>query len=113
MIRKFGVPKSIFDPFQINKKNIKLRSKVLKKSLYKPEGQIISPDFSQMVPYYMGFTAPLYALTIKTLGRDSSPRERVEFLLRFVQDIPYGIPPTHSNNKVISGVLPPPQNFIE
>ena len=113
MIRRFGVPKSIFEPFQANKRNINLRRKVLKKSLYKAEGQIISPDFSQMVPYYMGFTAPLYALTIKTLGRDSSPRERVEFLLRFVQDIPYGIPPTHSNNKVISGVLPPPQIFIE
>ena len=66
-----------------------------------------------MVPYYMGFTAPLYALTLRTLGRNSSPRERVELLLRFVQDIPYGIPPTHSNNKVISGVLPPPQIFIE
>jgi hypothetical protein len=61
----------------------------------------------------MGFTSPLYALTIKTLGKDSTPRERVEFLLRFVQDIPYGIPPTRSNSKVISGILSPPQIFIE
>ena len=66
-----------------------------------------------MIPFYMGFTSPLYALTIRTLGKDSTPRERVEFLLRFVQDIPYGIPPTRSNSKVKSGVLSPPQIFIE
>ena len=113
MIRKFGVPKSILEPFQFNQKNIKSRTKILEQSLFRAEGQTISPDFSKMVPYYMGFTAPLYALTQRTLGRNSSPRERVELLLRFVQDIPYGIPPTQSNNKVISGVLPPPQIFIE
>ena len=47
-----------------------------------------------MIPFYMGVTSPLYALTIRTLGKDSTQRERVEFLLRFVQEIPYGIPPT-------------------
>ena len=66
-----------------------------------------------MIPFYMGFTSPLYALTIRTLGKDSTPRERVEFLLRFVQDIPYGIPPTRSNSKVISGVLSPPQILLK
>ncbi len=59
-----------------------------------------------MIPFYMGVTLPLYALTIRTLGKNSTPtRERVEFLLRFVQDIPYGIPLTRSNSKVISGVF--------
>ena len=113
MINKFGISKSIFEPFQATEKNVKSRNRIIKTSLFKKEGNVISPDFNRMIPFYMGFTSPLYALTIRTLGKDSTPRERVEFLLRFVQDIPYGIPPTRSNSKVISGVLSPPQIFIE
>ena len=113
MIKKFGMPHSIFEPYQATKKNVKLRNKLIKKSFFKEEGNVLYPDFNRMIPFYMGFTSPLYALTIKTLGKDSTPRERVEFLLRFVQDIPYGIPPTRSNSKVISGILSPPQIFIE
>ena len=113
MMNKFGISKSIFEPFQATEKNVKSRNRIIKTSLFKKEGNVISPDFNRMIPFYMGFTSPLYALTIRTLGKDSTPRERVEFLLRFVQDIPYGIPPTRSNSKVISGVLSPPQIFIE
>ena len=113
MIKKFGMPQSIFEPYQATKKNVKLRNKLIKKSFFKEEGNVLYPDFNRMIPFYMGFTSPLYALTIKTLGKDSTPRERVEFLLRFVQDIPYGIPPNRSNFKVISGILSPPQIFIE
>jgi hypothetical protein len=104
---------SIFEPYQATKKNVRLRNQAIKKSFFKEEGAVLYPDFNRMIPFYMGFTSPLYALTIKTLGKDSTPRERVGFLLRFVQDIPYGIPPTHSNSKVISGILSPPQIFIE
>jgi len=113
MIKKFGMPQSIFEPYQATKKNVRLRNRVIKKSFFKEEGNVLYPDFNRIIPFYMGFTSPLYALTIKTLGKDSTPRERVEFLLRFVQDIPYGIPPTRSNSKVISGILSPPQIFIE
>ena len=113
MIKKFGMPQSIFEPYPATKKNVRLRSQAIKRSFFKEEGSKLYPDFNRMIPFYMGFTSPLYALTIKTLGKDSTPRERVEFLLRFVQDIPYGIPPTHSNSKVISGILSPPQIFIE
>ena len=113
MIKTFGMPQSIFEPYQATEKNVRLRNQVIKKSFFKEEGNKLYPDFNRMISFYMGFTSPLYALTIKTLGKDSTPRERVEFLLRFVQDIPYGIPPTHSNSKVISGILSPPQVFIE
>ena len=113
MIKKFGMPQSILEPYQATKKNVKLRNRVIKKSFFKEEGNVLYPDFNRMIPFYMGFTSPLYALTIKTLGKDSTPRERVELLLRFVQDIPYGIPPNRSNSKVISGILSPPQIFIE
>ena len=113
MIKKFGIPESIFWPYKATKKNVKLRNRVIKKSFFKEEGNVLYPDFNRMIPFYMGFTSPLYALTIRTLGKDSTPRERVEFLLRFVQDIPYGIPPNRSNSKVITGILPPPQIFIE
>ena len=113
MIKKFGLPQSILEPFQATKKNVRLRNRVIKESFFKEEGKKLYPDFNRIIPFYMGFTSPLYALTIKTLGKDSTPRERVEFLLRFVQDIPYGIPPNHSNSKVISGILTPPQIFIE
>ncbi len=112
-IKKFGVPEAIFQPFQVTRKNVRSRNKIIEAGLYRQKGNVVFPDFNRMVPYYMSFTAPLYALTIKTLGKQSTPRERVEFLLRFVQDIPYGIPPKISNNRVISGLLTPPQIFIE
>ena len=113
MIKKFGLPQSILEPYQATKKNVRLRNRVIKESFFKEERKKLYPDFNRIIPFYMGFTSPLYALTIKTLGKDSTPRERVEFLLRFVQDIPYGIPPNRSNSKVISGILTPPQIFIE
>ena len=113
MINKFGISKSIFEPFQATEKHVKSRNRIIKTSLFKKEVNVISPDFNCMISFYMWVTSPLYALTIRTLGKDSTPRERVKFLLRFVQDIPYGIPPTRSNSKVLSGVLSPPQIFIE
>ena len=113
MIKKFGLPQSILEPYQATKKNVRLRNRVIKESFFKEDRKKLYPDFNRIIPFYMGFTSPLYALTIKTLGKDSTPRERVEFLLRFVQDIPYGIPPNRSNSKVISGILTPPQIFIE
>ena len=113
MIKKFGLPQSILEPYQATKKNVRLRKRVIKESFFKEDRKKLYPDFNRIIPFYMGFTSPLYALTIKTLGKDSTPRERVEFLLRFVQDIPYGIPPNRSNSKVISGILTPPQIFIE
>ena len=113
MINKFGLPQSILEPYQATKKNVRLRNRVIKESFFKEDRKKLYPDFNRIIPFYMGFTSPLYALTIKTLGKDSTPRERVEFLLRFVQDIPYGIPPNRSNSKVISGILTPPQIFIE
>ena len=113
MIKKFGLPQSILEPYQATKKNVRLRNRVIKESFFKEDRKKLYPDFNRIIPFYMGFTSPLYALTIKTLGKDSTPRERVEFLLRFVQDIPYGIPPNLSNSKVISGILTPPQIFIE
>jgi len=94
MTNKFGISKSIIEPFQATEKNVKSRNRIIKTSLFKKEGNVISPDFNRMIPFYMGVTSPLYALTIRTLGKDSTQRERVEFLLRFVQEIPYGIPPT-------------------
>ena len=35
MIKKFGMPQSIFEPFQATKKNVRLRNQAIKRSFFK------------------------------------------------------------------------------
>ena len=67
MIKKFGLPQSILEPYQATKKNVRLRNRVIKESFFKEDRKKLYPDFNRIIPFYMGFTSPLYALTIKTL----------------------------------------------
>ena len=54
MINKFGISKSIFEPFQATEINVKSRNRIIKTSLFKKEGNVIFPDFNRMIPFYMG-----------------------------------------------------------
>ena len=51
MIKKFGMPQSIFEPYQATKKNVRLRNQAIKKSFFKEEGTVLYPDFNRMIPF--------------------------------------------------------------
>lgn len=72
----------------------------------------VDPDFAALIPYYKPYTRHLYDMA-RDATRNDSREELVRFLLAFVQDIPYGIPPDTVGKKMILGILTPPQVFVE
>jgi hypothetical protein len=113
-VRKFGVPRSIFRSYYPRPDVIAKRRKAIRDGLYKKRGRTVSPDYSAMASSYVQYTKPLYKLALKSLGeKKRSRREQIRLLMKFVQDIPYGVPPREFNQKIISGILPTPQLFIE
>lgn len=69
----------------------------------------VIPDFNKLISVYQSSVAEIYrhwksTVDAQKLGR----RESVELLLRFLQDFPYGIPPSVVGSKYIGGLLVPP-----
>ncbi|TNE97646.1 MAG: hypothetical protein EP326_11110 [Deltaproteobacteria bacterium] len=84
----------------------------LEYSMMKVENNKVSFDYSKVVQESKEIVAPLYAqiLTIqKKYGL--SNREKVELIMRFLQDIPYGIPPTNYQSRYIGGLFPPSETL--
>lgn len=72
----------------------------------------LGPDFAALIAYYKPYTRHLYDMA-REATRSDSREELVRFLLAFVQDIPYGVPPSTVGKKMILGILTPPQVFVE
>lgn len=69
----------------------------------------IIPDYNKLISFYQGTVVEIYrnwsrAVEAKNLTR----RESIELLLRFLQDYPYGIPPSVIGSKYIAGLMVPP-----
>lgn len=110
MTLKFGVPESLFEPYIVNKENLEKRAAIMKDGMLYRDGSYLIPDKNAMINYYKPFLEPLVNLSRKATEGYSS-RDRLEFLLRFTQDIPYGVPPNDWADKYIAGIFPPPQVF--
>ena len=111
-IEKFGVPKWMFQPYRVTSKEKRRRERTLRKGLYRLRGNTLLPDYARMISFYSNYTRPLYELLRRTVP-GGSRNERIQTLMKFVQDIPYGIPPENDGDRVISGIIPPPQLFTE
>jgi len=109
---RFGVPNEIFEPYPVTPEEINRRQGVIREGLFKEVNNYVIPDYNAMVGYYRDYAEPLYQMLVATTGRGNQ-QARVQTLLKFMQDIPYGIPPDNLNDRVISGLLPPPQLFTE
>jgi len=109
-IARFGIPSSIYDPYIPNPEELQKRSRIISDGMFFKKGNYINPDFNTMIGHYMEFTAPLYSMLEET-SRGKGSQARIETLLKFIQDIPYGIPPDSVDGKSIGGVLPPPLAF--
>lgn len=111
-IRKFGLPQSMFQPYRATPEEVRRRKRTLRNGMYRLRGNTLLPDYARMISFYRNYTRPLYEL-LKSTVPGGSRNERIETLMKFVQDIPYGIPPENDGNRVISGIIPPPQLFTE
>jgi hypothetical protein len=112
MISEFGVPKFIFEPYYPSDTAIRRRMQVISKGLFEMQDNSIGPDMNKMINYYKPFLEPVSQLAVGVLGTDASWRNKAELAIKFVQDIPYSVPPDEQGQKYTGGVFPPPQVFI-
>lgn|GEM_PF-3042421 len=110
-IDAFGVSKWLLEPYIDNEKNRQIRDRELKKGMFMLVGNSIEVDKSAVIRRYAdSFCKPIAKLIVESLeeyGKDNR-RDRIEMAIRFVQDIPYGIPQYASAKKHFGGVAPPP-----
>lgn len=69
----------------------------------------VIPDYSQLISLYQNTVVEIYRHWSRTtLTEKLSRRQSIDLLLRFLQDYPYGIPPSSIGQKYIAGLLVPP-----
>ncbi len=69
----------------------------------------IIPDYNKLISLYQGTVAEIYRHWKRSVDSQKlNRRESIELLLRFLQDFPYGIPPSVVGQKYIGGLLVPP-----
>ncbi|MFU8843527.1 MAG: hypothetical protein ACNA7V_06945, partial [Bacteroidales bacterium] len=116
MIELFGIPASMFEPFINTPDVLAERRHELEKGLFLLRDNIIEVDKSAAVELYgESFCRPIAEFIIKSLekyGLDSR-RNRIEYAMRFVQDIPYGIPAYDDKTRHYGGVFPIPKILTE
>lgn len=114
-IKKFGIPKWLFDPYVDSEHNRKIRQQEMSNGLFMLDDNLIEVDKSAVILYYSPhFYKPIAEMIISSLadyGRDTR-RDRIEMTMRFVQDIPYAIPDMNDKNRHFGGVIPPPEILI-
>ena len=115
-ISKFGVPKWIFDTYRVTEKNIYYRKQEMDKGLFMLNGKVVEVDKSAFINYYSNtYCRPIAYQIVEALsiyGKDNR-QERIEMAMRFVQDIPYGVPEFANKETHFGGVNPPPKLLID
>lgn len=115
-IKKFGIPTWLFEPYVDSEDSRKIRQDEMSKGLFMLDGNLIEVDKSAVIHYYSPhFFKPIAEMIVSSLadyGKDTR-RDRIEMAMRFVQDIPYGIPNIPRKQRHYGGVVPPPQILIE
>ncbi|UZR99057.1 DUF1036 domain-containing protein [Chondrinema litorale] len=116
MIGKFGIPKSMFERFIVTPETIKKRDRILKEGLFKKEGNYLNIDYSAVVNYYAPVVCqPIANLIIdrlQNLDKDSR-KNRIELAMKFVQDIPYGVPDIDKQRIYRGGLHVPSEIFLK
>ena len=115
-ISKFGIPTWIFDAYRVNDKNLKYRKQIMDEGLFRLNGNIVEVDKADFINYYSNtYCKPIAEQIVEALaiyGKDNR-RERIEMAMRFVQDIPYGVPEFANETTHFGGVNPPPKLLID
>ncbi len=116
LIEKFGIPLWLFEPYADNPPNRIVRQKEISKGLFRLNENVIEVDKSAVLAYYSkSFAKPIAEMIVSSLndyGADNK-RNRVEFAMRFIQDIPYGIPDYKDKDRHYGGVNVPPKLIID
>ena len=115
MIEKYGLPKSYFKKNRkINPEVIEQRKKIAQESFFIVEAGALKKDKKGLVNYYREMTSPIANFIIEYLDKSNqnSRTNRIEMAMKFVQDIPYGVPKSKKNDGKF-GYITPPEILIE
>jgi hypothetical protein len=115
MIQRFGIPKWMFERYLETPEEIKRRERILQEGLFMEEGDYLKVDKSAVVEYYAPvFCRPIaeqIAGVLYDYGRDTYT-ERINMAMKFVQDIPYGIPEFDDKDWHYGGIFTPPEVLL-
>jgi hypothetical protein len=116
MIDQFGVPRWLFDAYEDTEYNRELRLKEMEKGLFELTDNTIVVDKSAVIDFYgASFCKPIAELIVSSLsdyGLDNR-MNRIEYAMRFVQDIPYGVPKYEDKFRHFGGVNIIPKLLID
>jgi len=100
-INKFGIPESMFEAYPVTPQIQKQRAQILKDGLYKKIGKKLTRDYNAIVNYYRGYFKVIANNLIKHLKKkkNDSRENRINIAMKFVQDIPYGVPSEYRTDK--------------
>lgn len=108
-IATYGISPLFFRPYRNIPSVVKQRRRILYLGMFKKTRGCIRPDHSKVAVASMPMTYPLYDHLEKTVTQKKlSFRDTIELVMKFCQDIPYGIPPKYYNGRYIGGLFPPP-----
>lgn len=107
--QQFGLPPYIFTPYEASSQVVRNRNTQIQNGMFKYDGGYLVPDIQVLVNYHLPLMRPLYRLLTTVADHEAlDRRDRLKLLMRFCQDIPYGVPPNTYNGKVIAGLFTPP-----
>jgi hypothetical protein len=116
-IARYGAPSKLFGSFSGLSESeyenlIKNREDALKMGLLCLDNNSIMPDYAAVVRSYYERYGKVLAKNIEKNLQNEGILNRVNAIqsaLKFVQDIPYGIPnPAAEGEKTLAGIIPPP-----
>ena len=116
MIEKFGIPRWLFEPYVDNEPNRAIREGEMAQGLFTLNKNYIEVDKNAVLAYYSEtYGRPIAGMIVSSLGDYGADtrRNRIEFTMRFIQDIPYGIPEFPDDGRHYGGVFIPPKLLIE
>ncbi|MCF8234794.1 MAG: DUF1036 domain-containing protein [Bacteroidales bacterium] len=115
-IEQFGVPENFLEPYPNAESVLLERDRIMKQGMFYLENNILKVDKSSVVEFYSEtYGKPIAENIIRLLREEKQDtrRNRIEFTMKFVQDIPYGIPNTKDRHKFNGGIFVPPQVLIK
>ncbi len=111
-IHEFGLPGDFFKPYYDTPEVRAQREQSMKDGMWSIHGKYARPDLNLMMAKYKNFGKPIAGFIEQELGAGASLRSKIDFALKFCQDIPYAQPPEEFNGKKCGGIFPPPQSLV-
>jgi hypothetical protein len=105
---------AIFEPFPDKPEVHKSREKIIHAGLFKVRDNTVIVDKSALIKYYLSYCEPIAARLVYYLKKEQKDtrQDRIELVMKFVQDIPYAIPSFSDHKLHYGGVTPIPSVLI-